>query len=309
MTKGPPVRRAVDSISPRSREGGFVMLVVLWVLTSAVILVASFNGAVRGGTASAISEIGWTKSEALLDAGVEIAAAHLMDQDEKHRWEGSGSPHTLSFAGAELTITVVDANGLVDLNKSDAKLVHALFQAFTLSNVKATQYTDIIMRARDAASGTRPGDQTDAHANLSQNTFGGQLAFVDVWQLARMRGIPRDVFDRIAQYLTVYSRDGTIDPLAAPPQVLAAIPDLNRADIEKLKYADKSALSDLMQKSQSFLTDESGPAYMVTVSAHRPTDGYSIARTFAVLMGDDPVAPYRLLMKWPVDSTPAEKTR
>lgn len=309
MAENGSFHHITDGDFAHPRERGFVMLVVLWVLTSAVILVASFNGAVRGGTASAVSEIGWTKSEALLDAGVEIAAAHLMDQDENHRWPGNGVAHTLSFAGAELTITIRDANGLVDLNKSDEKLLRALFQTFTRSNIKATQYTDIILKARDAATGAEAQNKADAFANLNQNTFGGQLAFIDVWQLARMRGIPKDLFNRMAPYLTVYSRDGTINPVAAPPMVLAAIPDLNRADIEKLKYANKSALDDLMQKAQSSLTDESGPAYMVTVTAHRPADGYSIARTFAILMGADPAAPYRLLTKWPVESMPAERAR
>jgi len=293
----------------RQHEQGFVMLVVLWVLTSAVILVASFNAAVRGGTTSAVSEIGLSKSEALLDAGVEIAAAHLMDQDEKHQWTGNGTPHELSFGGAEIAIRVRDANGLVDLNKSDEKLLRSLFQAFTGSAPKAARYTDIVMKAREAASGSPRGKEADNVPNAGETSLAGQIAFIDVWQLARTQGIPRELFDQVAPYLTVYSRDGTINPVAAPARVLEAVPNLNRADIERLKYADKSALSDLMQKAQSYLTDESGPAYMVTVSAHRPIDHYSMTRTFAILIDGDPSAPYRLLTKWPLESLPAEKTQ
>ncbi len=292
-----------------TREQGFVLLVVLWVLTSAVLLVASFNAAVRSGAASAVSEIGLAKSEALLDAGLEVAAVHLIDQDEKHRWPGDGSKHRLAFAGADLTLTVTDANGLIDLNKSDEKLLRAFFQKFTNSKAKAAQYTDVILRAREAVSGDKKTEISNTVTGGSQDLPGSHLAFIDVWQLGRSSGIPRDVFDRVAPFLTVYNRDGMIYPVAAPEEVLEAIPNLNRADIEKVKYADKTALTDLMQKAQSYLTDQSGPAYLVSVRAHRTDDNYSIGRTFVIATGIDPGAPYRLLAKWPTTNTAAEKTR
>jgi len=289
-----------------SGEHGFVMLVVLWVLTSAVILVASFNGAVRSSAGSAISETGWTRSEALLDAGLEIAAAHLVDQDDHRRWTGDGRKHTVSFEGSKLTIAATDANGLIDINKSDEKLLRSFFQKFTRSAVKADQLTSIIVKARDAASGIAPQSKNDAVSNASQDTMSAHAAFVDVWQLGRTPGMPAEFFSRVAPYLTVYSREGAINPVAAPRTVLEAIPDLNRADIEKLKYADKSAASDIMQKAQSYLTEESGPAYLIVVSVHRPDDSYTLNRKFVIATGVDPSAPYRLLAKWPTVSAPAE---
>src|SRR6185312_982011 len=104
----------------------------------------------------------------------------------------------------------------------------------------------------------------------------------DVWQLGRSNEIPREVFDKAAPFLTVYSGDGTIYPVAAPMEVLEAIPNLNRADLEKVRYADKAALVDLMSKAPSFLTNESGSAHLVTVRARRPGDNYSIGRTFVI---------------------------
>lgn len=291
------------------REHGFVMLVVLWVLTSAVILVSSFNGAVRGSTASVVSEVGWTKSEALVDAGVEVAAAHLIDQNDNRRWPGDGVKHSIKFAGAELSISATDANGFIDLNKSDEKLLLSFFQKFTRSAIKAQKITDVVMKAREAATGTGKQSQTDAASNAPLDTFSARAAFIDVWELGRTKGIPVDLFNRVVPYLTVYSRDGTIDPIAAPNAVLEAIPDLSRADIEKLKYANKSALEDVAQNAKAYVTDQSGPAYLVTVSAHRPNDSYSINRTFVIATGVDPSAPYRLLAKSPMVSVPAEKTQ
>lgn len=299
---------ARDAAMDGGREAGFVLLVVLWVLTSAVILVASFNAAARSGASSAISEIGLTKSEALLDAGLEIAAAHLIDEDENHRWPGNGTSHSMAFAGAELEITVRDASSLIDLNKSDEKLLRSFFAKLTNSTEKAAHYTKVILDARDAASGEKK-TQRDQADDDSEHSVSTHIAFIDVGQLGRTEGIPRDVFEQAAPFLTVFSRDGMIYPLSAPMTVLEAIPDISRADIEKIKYADKSAFADLMQKSQSYVTEESGPAYVVTVRAHRPDDTYSAVRTFVIATGLDPRAPYRLLAKLPTTSMATEKTR
>lgn len=298
-----------DGETGPARTQGFVLLVVLWVLTSAVLLVTSFNASVRSGAASAVSEIGLTKSEALLDAGLEVAAAHLIDKDEKRRWRGDGKPHSINFAGGEMTIAITDADGLVDLNKSDEKLLRAFFQKFTKSMAKAAQYTDVIMQAREAVSGDRNAEVSNTVTGGSRDTRPPASAFIDVWQLGRLEGIPHEVFAEVAPFLTVYSADGTIYPQNAPLQVLEAIPNLNQADIEKVRYAGKAALVDLMAKAPDFLTYQSGPAHLVTVRAHRPDDNYSIARTFVIATGIDPDAPYRLLAKWPTTNMSAEKTR
>jgi general secretion pathway protein K len=277
-----------------------VLLVVLWVLTSAVLLVASYNAAVRSGAASTVSEVGLTKLDAILDAGLEVAAAHLIDQNEKQRWRGDGSQHRLKFADMELTIAVRDASGLVDLNKSDAVILHALFQKFTKSMGKAELYTNVILKAREAVAkdGNLEAGKSESGGTQNARSF-SPVAFIDVWQLGRTQGIPRAVFEEIEPFLTVYSGDGTIYPATAPIEVLEAIPDINHADIEKIRYADKAALVDLMAKAPSFLTFQNGPARLVTVRAERPGENIKTSRTFAIAIGIDQGAPYRLLAKWP----------
>jgi general secretion pathway protein K len=291
---------ACDAKKAAAREQGFVLLVVLWVLTSAVLLVASYNAAVRSGAASTVSEIGQSKSDALVDAGLEIAAAHLLDKNEKRRWLGDGSQHRMMFDGAELTISVRDASGLIDLNKSNGKLLRAFFLKFTKSMAKSALYADIILKAREAVEKEKNPDAGKPESNdTDYRRTSAAAAFIDVWQFGRTPGIPRDLFDEVAPYLTVYSGDGTIYSATAPIKVLEAIPDLNQADIEKIRYVNKAALVDLMAKAPDYLTFENGPARLVTVRVRLPEASESIVKTFVIAIGIDSAAPYRLLAKQP----------
>lgn len=288
-------------------ESGFVMLVVLWILTAATILVVSFNGAVRSSAASATAEVDWTVSEALLDGGLEVAAAHLIDLNEKQRWPGDGTPHAITFAGAKLVITAMDANGLIDVNQADEKLLRSFLRKFASSPVEADRLGSLIMEARDAAVSTNSNTPSKTKDSASQDTFRAHMAFADVWQLGRTRGVPESLFKRIEPYLTVYSAEGTINAATAPAKILEAIPDINRADLIKLKYSGSDASNDALDKARSYLTQQRGPAFIVTVSAQRSANSHRVERMFAIGTGIDPSAPYRLLAKWPTVSSSAEK--
>ena len=81
---------AMPAAADSSRERGLALLVVLWIIVSATLLVTSFNATVRSGATFVASEVQLAKTEAALDAGAEIAAAHLIDTVKARRWTGDG---------------------------------------------------------------------------------------------------------------------------------------------------------------------------------------------------------------------------
>lgn len=292
------------------RERGMALVVVLWIVVAAVLLVSSFNAAVGSGAAFVTSELKLAKAEALLDAGFEIAAAHLIEKAETRRWLPDGSQHSIAFADSKLTITVEDPNGLIDLNKSDDAVLLAFFRQFVGSEEIAAQIRDNILRARDGV-----GDKGRNSDPLQAATYetGGEsygpsdaIAFVDASQIRGLPGMTPDLYRRVAPFLTVYSRDGHINPLAAPKEVLAAIPNLTRLDVDRMRDAQKrgetndAALSDVMQRSGGHLTDESGPAFVVSVEVRQPADTYRARKVFVMVTGLDTNAPYRLIAKKPM---------
>ncbi len=101
--------------------------------------VSSFGASVRSGVSFASAEVQSAETEALLDAGVEIAAAHVIDEDKQRQWRPDGKLHTISFAGKKLLITIGDPNGLIDLNKADKSLILGLLKRHASSKRKRSR--------------------------------------------------------------------------------------------------------------------------------------------------------------------------
>ena len=296
----------------RARERGIALLIVLWVIVALALLVSAFNATVKSGVSFVGSEVQLSKTEALLDAGVELAAARLIDEDEGRRWAADGRAHVVTFAGARLAISIRDSSGYVDINKADSKLLMGLLRRYSGSESNAARLRDRILLARGKSAGAEPGTAgqpstpTDdrAGAPVSAST-----PFVDVAQLRMLTGMSPQVYAAIAPFLTVYSRDGRINPRAAPEQVLISIPGLTLDDVKAVRSlpdraqdrADErdQSYAEIGQRAGAYLADREGPAYRVTVEVLRPDGASGASAVFVVATGLDQQAPYRLIARKP----------
>ena len=148
---------------PPARERGMALLVVLWIVVAAALIVSAFNATVQSGVSFIGSEVQLSKSEALLDAGVEIAVSRLIDEEESRRWVPDARPYTVEFAGAKLAISIRDAGGDIDINKSDQELLMGLLRQFAGSEAKAGRLRDRILLAR----GEMPGKPAEKPVNAN----------------------------------------------------------------------------------------------------------------------------------------------
>ncbi len=310
MIKGAKTLPVKHGPAHSAAERGLALVVVLWILVSAALVVSSFNATVRSGASFVASEVKLSKSEALLDAGAEIAATRLIDEEDTRRWLPDGRPRTVSFAGSELTITISDPNRLIDLNKADKDLLLRFFRQFAGSELKAGRIRDRILRARgETTSRARKKDPRRRLSDIREyrkKKSAQPMAFVDIAQLRRLKGMTPEFYKQVAPFLTVYGRDGRINPRAAPNEVLSSIPNLMKTDIARLRDRRRVALekdatlSEIMRRAGAYLSDAPGPAYVVSVKVRRPGDKYATSKVFVIAPGLDDSAPYRLISKRPL---------
>jgi len=289
-----------------SRERGIALLVVLWIIVATSLIVSAFNATVKSGVNFIGSEVELAKADALLDAGAEIAATRLID-DEDRRWLPDGLPHPIAFAGANLTIAIVDAGSRIDLNKADGDLLFGLLRQFASSETQAMRVRDRILLAR----GDKPSKNSTTDAGFGEQEErprSENQAFLDVAQLRGLEGVTVELYRRIAPYLTVYSSDGRINPASAPDAVLMSIPRVKSSDVEQLRAFSRSPerreelLSELEQSVGSYLSEKAGPAFVVTVKLLNSSGRSETGRDYVIVPNFDKDAPYRLISKRPIGS-------
>jgi general secretion pathway protein K len=291
------------------------LVAVLWVVSSAALLVATFNSMVRSGASLALSETRLTKIETLLEAGVEIAAARLIDTEERRRWPADGEPRTVTFAGTDITIAISEHDGLVDLNEAGGDLLLALFRKFAGSENDAARIRDGILRARGEAR-----DET-AETPLARNFRRGTLTrpsepaapaptphpapFIDVAQLLGIQGMTEEAYRRAAPFLTVYNPSGRIDEEAAPAEVLEAMRERARADSLAARPVRGPGRETPPPREDrrtvagagggKAFAQGGGMLYIVTVRIGQLGAPYHLGKEAIIATGLDKDAPYRLV--------------
>jgi general secretion pathway protein K len=296
----------------RSGERGLALLIVLWIIVSASLVVSAFNATVRSGTTFASSEVQLARSEALLDAGAEIAVSRLIDEEEGRGWRPDGKSHIVPFEDAELIISIRDANGLIDINKADKELLLRFLRQFAGSESNALRLRDRIVQARGME---KPADAVSHAGDDETDEPPPPVPFIDIAQLRGLEGMTMGLYKQLAPFITVYGRDGRIGPLSAPDEVLFSIPGITRNDIDRLRSSmgtpreTESAIQDLSRHVGAYLVDEPGPAYVVSVGVRRSNDKFASGKVYVVATGIDTQAPYRLISKRPLGSAQLSKAR
>jgi general secretion pathway protein K len=262
------------------------------------------------------SEIALTEAEALVDTGLEIAAAHLIDDDKARRWRADGKTRRLTLGDAELTIAIDDPNGLIDVNKAKREVLHGLLSRAMGDEEAAEAVVEQLLRMRgEGTAGTNAAaPEAEQPAEPPQVTPVEPAAtepatakpatakprILDITELRRM-GMSPALYRKIAPHLTVYSRDGRINPFHAPRAVLAALPGLSEIDVERFltsktpEGGDERPIPSSLGKAGAFLANKDGPAYIVSVAVGKPGRPLLLGRQFVIAAGLDANAPYRLL--------------
>jgi general secretion pathway protein K len=292
-------RQDAHGAAERPREQGLALLAVLWIIASGALLVASFNVNVRSGLSFVRSEVQLSQTESLLDAGLEIAAARLIDEEPTRQWRPDGHWRTISFAGSTLRIRIEDPNGLIDLNKADEKLLLEFFKRYAANAGEAKLITERIIVARGQTPGADASTEEDPG---SPRQTALATPFVDVGQLRQIEGMSMDLFRKVAPSMTVFSYDGSVNPLTAPEAVFA----VSTASRDARERAQRDAFQSGQTgrggtgDADDVDADDFGPAYTVTVEAATAANKYSASKTYVIATGLDQTLPYRILSIRPV---------
>ena len=275
---------------------GFIVVAVLWILAALSALVLIYLTYVTNAAVVVAVSTDRIQTEALVTAGVELAALQIVGVTEAAR-PSSGTFNARVGAG-RVFVTFRSEAARVDLNLAPKSLLSGLIAGLGVNPSDAASYADRILAWR---SPTQLGDD-DPEISFYR-TSGVPYAprhapFPAPEELWLVRGIPPEVIERVLPFVTVFSNLASINVRDAAPQVLAALPGMTSEKLQLVMSQRGNPALDpralVAMAGSEGATYAGSRAYRVTVEAEL-SDGRRSGAEIVILLLESGDEPYRVL--------------
>ena len=217
------------------QDRGVVLVAVLFTVAIMSVMVVAASALTRSGIADHELEQRRLATRLALRSGLESAKALIVATPPAERAYFEGAPTAMDLGGGILAeVTIRDAAGLPDLNKSELPVIEAVLRD-GIDAAEAAGLSARIGEWRREASERAKAQAPSAPASPASDSANRQdeqpdpLIFLSVDQLAALLA-PASA-ERLSGRFTVFSPAGLVNPLAASEDVLLAIPGFTRGDL------------------------------------------------------------------------------
>ena len=299
-----------DGTGPRGRSlrvpasgRGIALIVVLWLTMLLTVIASSFAYSMRGEALAARNALSLAQARAAADGAVDRTIFELMrPRNVADAWTPDGQPRAWKDGDIDLAVTAVDEAARIDLNfAADALLKGLLENVGGLDPDAAERVLEAILDWRDADDLRRPnGAEAADYRAAGLKVMPSNSRFESVGELVNVLGVTPELMTRIADTLTVNSRQPGINPATASRSVLRALPGITDEQVDSYIAARSAALASHLPPpplplGQAFLSAPS-PVWRIHVQARTP-DGVTFARDAVVRSAPtDPRRPYAALV-------------
>jgi general secretion pathway protein K len=222
-----------------SSEQGFVLVAVLWLLAALALLVTIFTVHLSASARAVSLNDDALKTEALVSAGVELAAFRLQSADETKR-PPEGAFH-VRLSGTDISVSFITEAARVDLNAASKELLSGLLTVLGASDDDAKEAADRIVGWRTKAPDGDATKETALYQSAGRTYSPRQAPFAHVNELALVLGMTPALVERALPYLTVFSGAANVDVMVASPEVIAALPGMTPLKLKQF-LGDRGSL-------------------------------------------------------------------
>lgn len=259
-------------------------MAVLWILALLSTLVLGFVVEARTDLRLVRNDGDAAHARAVADAGVTLAILGVFDPAPATQWRGDGSVHTLRYGSGTIQARIEDEYGKLDVNMAPVPALLNLFH--TLGAANADQIATAIDEQRRAVI---------AAADPSMTGRPAPPAFPVLDDLRSLPGMTSALYDRLPDFVTVYSGQGSVDPQTASREVLLSLPDASPAQVQTYMGARAQPGGTATLQTGQQLLSASALRVFTIVSQGRTAHGTTFTRRAVVTLTGVPEAPYRFL--------------
>jgi len=255
------------------RQQGVALVLVLWV----VVLLTVIAGAMAVTQRAGVSMVGNTMQErqgrALAAAGIQYMTLQLGQRGkpvEEQAYPVDGQLHPWQFAGRTIWIGAMSDTGRINLNMADEQLLAGVLLAAGLDQEQAERIRDGILDWRDKDTEHHlAGAEDDAYQSEGRPVGARDDIFQSVEELQQVLGVTPALYKQLAPWLTVHSKQRTVNPAFSSADMLRAIPGIDPADVETYLAIRRQALDQGLSVPMpegsfaQYLSNSVGPVFRV----------------------------------------------
>jgi len=211
-----------------AHQRGIAIIAVLWLLVLLAGVALAIASRTRSETQAVFALNGEAEARSLAEGAIHRGIERLLAPSATAGAAITGYERRVEEKdGIGIDIEIRDECGKVDLNTGRARLLEGLLAQHAPSE-DAFAITQAILDWRDPDSQRRPqGAEDNDYRALGLRSGARDGPFETVAELAQVKGMTPVLLDRVAPDLTVDCLKAGIEPLAASPAVLAAVPGLS----------------------------------------------------------------------------------
>jgi general secretion pathway protein K len=280
-----------------------ILVTVLWsiALLSALAMAAAVT--FRGFAGVMAVERDRVQGDALLSAGLEMAAGVIDKLGEAPLLESEAK---IDLSTGSVRSRLSDEGGRIDVGKAPAEVLAALLRSVGASESAANDVAQRIVERRYLGNAVRPNNEPRPTTGAT-GTASTEQQFSDLRQLQVVPGMRPEWVAQIAPLATVFGGE-TINPLTAPAGVIAALPGVAKGQADAFVKARQSTPVDverlvrLVEPARRYLAVKPVRVASVELSAEL-ANGYSVAARSVIVVLPQDNQPYRVLVWSPVASS------
>ncbi len=276
------------AMNGKNGQRGIALVLVLWMTTLLTVIAASFVFSMRTDMLLAQNLVASSRAQALADAGLQRGIYELFKPaGDKLRWQGDGVVHQWEFGGAKVSVVMLDVSGKIDINFASDALLKGLFKSVGLDEQRSSALLDAVLDWRDVDDLRRTNGAESAEyqaAGLKYKPANGMFESID--ELQRVLGMTPEIFAKLADSLTVESRQSGINSSVASRKVLLALPGVDETAVDTYLALRQQAIDanlplPLFPQAAGFMAGANGSVYSVRAEAVLP-DGAVFVREAVV---------------------------
>ena len=184
-------------------------------------------------------------------------------------WRTDGTVTVWPFGGGRVWVSIQDEDGKIDLNAAPDALLRGLFVSAGLDEDASAALVDAIVDFRDEDDLTRLNGAEDRDYADAGLPYGAKDApFEAVEELQQVLGMTRQIYQRVAPALTVYSGRRGIDPRVAPRAALLALRGIGPEEVESFLAAREEGNTETLLGAEGHKTTSRERVFTIRAEAH-----------------------------------------